>query len=97
MDELDQGILGGAVKKVYEPMGKKSVCGKVTSIYRKNNGRASSKIYMRKQQAELQTLINAVGLACRYSRSNRLGSRRCANLLGLHVALNTRACETRKV
>jgi hypothetical protein len=47
MDELDQGILGGAVKKVYEPMGKKSVCGKVTSIYRKNNGRASSKIYMR--------------------------------------------------
>jgi len=47
LEQQELNILGGAVKKVYEPMGKKSVCGKVTSVYRKNNGRASSKIYMR--------------------------------------------------
>ena len=44
---MDDLLTGGTVKKVYEPIGKKSVCGKVRSIYRKNNGRASSKIYMR--------------------------------------------------
>ena len=38
---------GGTVKKVYELMGKKSICGKVRCVYRKNNGKTSSKVYMK--------------------------------------------------
>lgn len=40
-------IMGGSVKKIYEIIGKKVICGKNRVVYKKNNSKTSSKIYMK--------------------------------------------------
>ena len=40
-------LLGGSVKKTYEPLYKKSVCGKDRVIYKKVKGEPTKKLYMR--------------------------------------------------
>ena len=40
-------LVGGSVKKTYEPLYKKSVCGKDRVIYKKVKGEPTRKIYMR--------------------------------------------------
>lgn len=45
---VDPDVLaGGSVKKRYEEVGKKSVCGKKRVIYKKTSGKTSSKEYMK--------------------------------------------------
>tara|TARA_B100000795_G_C22462433_1_gene309753 strand:+ start:96 stop:473 length:378 start_codon:yes stop_codon:yes gene_type:complete len=41
-------ITGGSVKKAYEPIDKKSVCGKERVIYKKVYGAPTKKLYMKK-------------------------------------------------
>ena len=40
-------LVGGSVKKTYEPLYKKSVCGKDRVIYKKVKGEPTRKLYMR--------------------------------------------------
>lgn len=40
-------ISGGGVKKAYEEIGKKSVCGKKRVVYKRVSGKASRKVYMK--------------------------------------------------
>lgn len=40
-------VVGGSVKKTYEPLYKKSVCGKDRVIYKKVKGEPTKKLYMR--------------------------------------------------
>ena len=40
-------LVGGSVKKTYEPLYKKSVCGKDRVIYKKVKGEPTKKLYMR--------------------------------------------------
>ena len=40
-------VVGGSVKKTYEPLYKKSVCGKDRVIYKKVKGEPTRKLYMR--------------------------------------------------
>jgi len=40
-------LVGGGVKKTYEPLYKKSVCGKDRVIYKKVKGEPTKKLYMR--------------------------------------------------
>lgn len=40
-------IVGGSVKKTYEPLYKKSVCGKDRVIYKKVKGEPTKKLYIR--------------------------------------------------
>ena len=40
-------VVGGSVKKTYEPHYKKSVCGKDRVIYKKVKGEPTKKLYMR--------------------------------------------------
>jgi len=44
---MDTLLEGGSIKNAYESIGKKSICGKIRAIYRKNNGKTSSKVYMK--------------------------------------------------
>lgn len=53
-DGQQQLLLGGAAKKPYLPMGKKSVCGKVRTIYKKNSSKSSSKEYMKHKNRYVQ-------------------------------------------
>lgn len=40
-------ISGGGVKKAYEVIGKKSICGKKRVVYKRVSGKPSRKVYMR--------------------------------------------------
>lgn len=53
-EDKEIGLLGGAAKKPYLPIGKKSVCGKVRTIYKKNSSKSSSKEYMKHKNRYVQ-------------------------------------------
>ena len=45
-------FIGGSVKKAYVIIGKKSICGKDRNIYKKNNAKTSSKVYIKNKGKE---------------------------------------------
>ena len=40
-------VVGGGVKKAYEVIGKKSICGKKRVIYKRVSGKPTRKVYMK--------------------------------------------------
>tara|TARA_B110000444_G_scaffold109449_1_gene103315 strand:+ start:1546 stop:1902 length:357 start_codon:yes stop_codon:yes gene_type:complete len=71
-------LKGGTVKKVYELMGKKSVCGKVRCVYRRNNGKTSSKVYMKNKgkYCQVKNFVKAMIAAGKWKPTKKAAAKK---------------------
>jgi len=65
-------IFGGSVKKPYEEIGKKSICGKKRVVYKRVKGKPTTKVYMKHKGkfCQVKKFITAMVAAGKWKASS---------------------------